>query len=77
VLEALSERYTVSQLAERHKLHPNQISQWKRQFIGNAELVFEKGTKTPEQESEQERNRLLKTIGQQKMDIDFLKNALR
>ena len=77
VLEALSERYTLAQLAERHGLHPNQISAWKSQFIANAETVFEKGKKSPKDEAEQEKDRLLKVIGQQKVELDFLKNALR
>ena len=77
VMEALSERYTLAQLAERHKIHPNQISQWKSQFIANAEMVFDKGVKSPQDESQAEKDRLLKVIGQQKVELDFLKNALR
>ena len=76
-MEALSERYTLAQLADRHKIHPNQISQWKSQFIANAETVFEKGIKSPQDEAKSEKDRLLKVIGQQKVEIDFLKNALR
>lgn len=77
VMEALSERYTLAQLAERHKIHPNQISQWKSQFVANAEVVFEKGVNSPQDEAQAEQDRLLKVIGQQKVEIDFLKNALR
>jgi len=77
VLEALSERYTMSQLAEKHQLHPNQISQWKNQFLQNAESVFSKGTKSPQQKSDEEKDRLLKTIGELKVKNDFLKEALR
>lgn len=77
VLEALSERYTLAQLAERHKLHPNQISTWKKQFLANAAAVFEKGTKSPKDQAEQEKDTLLKLIGEQKVEIDFLKDALR
>lgn len=77
VLEALSERFTLAQLADRHQLHPNQISQWKSQFLSNAEMVFDKGEKSPAEQADQEKDRLLKTIGQQKVELDFLKNALR
>ena len=77
VLEAISERYTLSELAERHKLHPNQISSWKSQFLSNAESVFDKGKKSQKSEAEQEHDRFLKTIGQLKVENDFLKNALR
>ena len=78
VLESLSERYTMSELAEKHKLNPNQISQWKRQFLDNAEQILEKGKKhSPQDEAQAEKNRLLKKIGDQKVELDFLKNALR
>ena len=77
VLEAISERYTLSEIADRHKLHPNQISSWKSQFLSNAESVFDKGKKSQKSEEEQERDRFLKTIGQLKVEVDFLKNALR
>jgi len=76
-LEALSERFTLSQLAEKHQLHPNQISQWKHQFLQNAESVFEKGTKSPQQKVDDEKDKLLKTIGKLKVENDFLKDALR
>jgi len=77
VLEALSERYTLAQLAERHQLHPNQISQWKSQFLSNAEMVFDKGVKSPKEQADQDKDRLLKTIGQLKVENDFLNKALR
>jgi transposase-like protein len=41
VLEALKERETIQQIASRFEVHPNQISQWKRQFIEGADTVFE------------------------------------
>lgn len=77
VLEALSERYTMAELADRHKIFPNQISQWKSQFLSNAETIFEKGTKNSKSEEETESDKLLKTIGKLKVENDFLKNALR
>jgi len=77
VIDALSGRYTLSQMAEKHQLHPNQISQWKHQFLQNAESVFDKGTKSPKDKADEEKDKLLKTIGQLKVEVDFLKDALR
>lgn len=76
-IEAISEKYSLSELAEKHQLHPNQISQWKHQFLKNAEVVFDKGMKSPKEQAEQEKDKLLKTIGQLKVENDFLKEALR
>ena len=75
VLEALSERSTVQELAKKHELHPNQISKWKAEFLSKAESVFDSGSKTTDQEENTEK--LYKVIGQQKVEIDFLKKALQ
>ncbi|MFO7657159.1 MAG: transposase [Bacteroidales bacterium] len=32
VLEAIKERYTLSELAQQYDLHPNQIALWKKEF---------------------------------------------
>lgn len=77
VLEALKERFTLAELAQRHELQPAQISAWKREFLEGVSDVFDKGKKNLKSESELEKERLLKTIGQQKVEIDFLKDALR
>ena len=75
VLEVLSERKTLSELAQKHGLHPNQISKWKQEFLSGAEIVFEKG-KTGKNSEGTEKEKLFKIIGEQKVEIDFLKNAL-
>lgn len=77
VLEALKERITLAELAQKHELQPTQISLWKREFLEGASDVFDKGKKSKKSEAELEKEQLLKTIGQQKVEIDFLKDALR
>lgn len=77
VLEALKERRSLAELAQQYELQPTQISAWKREFLEGASAVFEKGKKNKKSEAELEKERLLKTIGQQKIEIDFLKDALR
>lgn len=41
VLEAVKERYSLSEMAERLELHPNQISQWKQEFIEKSKYIFD------------------------------------
>ena len=77
VLDALSERYSLSQLAEKYELHPNQISGWKRDFLSGAEAVFSNGRKSQKDQADEEKDKLLKTIGRLKVENDFLKEALR
>jgi len=75
VLEALSERYTIQELGRKYEIHPNQITRWKNLFLGNASSIFSNGSDQPKKQ-EGEEEQLYKIIGQQKVEIDFLKKAL-
>ena len=77
ILEVLKERSTVQELAQKYEVSVQQIYQWKRAFLSNAERVFDKGVKSTKSAAEEKEERLLKVIGQQKVELDFLKNALR
>ena len=72
-LEAIKERHTLAELAVKFELHPNQISLWKQEFLGNAESVF--GTKKPD-EPAVDAEKLYAKIGQLEMERDFLKKSL-
>jgi transposase len=76
VLEALKERDTLSALAQKYDLHPQQITTWKNHFLANVDRVFDKDTSVKDKALEQEKDALLRTIGQQKVEIDFLKKSL-
>ncbi len=77
VLEALKERQTTQQLAQKFEISPQQINLWKLEFLSQAESVFDTSSKSKKSEAEQKEERLLKVIGQQKVELDFLKDALR
>ena len=80
-IEALKERQTLAELAEKFELHPNQISQWKQEFIAGSEQVFETGkgrsTTGPDKvaASEAELQQLYAKIGQLQMEGDSLKKT--
>jgi len=76
-IEALKERLTLSELAKKFDLHPNQISQWKQEFLSNASIVFEKKGKKKIEEAEVDIDKLYTKIGQLEMEKDFLKKNLR
>lgn len=42
VLEALKEELTINELAAKYKVIPTNIANWKREFLANAELAFDK-----------------------------------
>ena len=77
VLECLKERMTVAELAQKHDIHPTQINTWKREFLSNAEQIFEGSSHSPKSAEEEEKEELLKTIGKLKVENDFLNKALR
>ena len=77
VWEALKERHSLAELAQKYQLHPTQISSWKRDFLEGAEQVFESGKKDKRSDAEKKNDQLLKTIGELKVENDFLKDALR
>jgi transposase len=78
VLEALKERNTIEEIARKHELHPNQINLWKKEFISKAALVFSSKEDQVEDKKSQEAtlDRLYSQIGQQKVEIDWLKKKL-
>lgn len=78
VLEALKERSTVEELARKYEIHPNQIHHWKKEFLCNASSVFSAGESLSEEKKrfEDEKDRLYAQIGQQKVEIDWLKKKL-
>lgn len=73
-LDAIKEQSTMQELASKHKLHANQISKWKADFLDNASSVFEK--ENQKKEVVDKSDDLYKTIGELKVEVDFLKNVL-
>jgi len=78
VLEALKERSTVEEIARKYEIHPNQIHTWKKEFLNNASSVFSSKDRLLEDKKlqDEEREKLYAQIGQQKVEIDWLKKKL-
>ncbi|MSP82408.1 MAG: hypothetical protein EXQ94_05625 [Alphaproteobacteria bacterium] len=62
---------TVQEIAARHKVHPNQVSTWKRQAIDGLSEVFSNGADRERQDRETEVRDLHAKIGQLTVDGIF------
>jgi transposase-like protein len=72
-LEAIKGEQTLVDLAERFQIHPNQITEWKKQLLEGAEGIFSKDRKP---DAVPEVKELHAKIGQLAMENDFLASAL-
>jgi len=74
-LEAIKEEKTLNELSSLYEVSPKVISSWKKYFLEHMEELFNKSTKNKSKNKEDKisSDDLYKQIGQQKVEIDWLK----
>lgn len=82
VIEVLQGDLELNEIATKNNLNPNMVRRWKKEFIQNANRVFnesqsEKEIRRKEAELEQEREQMLSTIGELTLERNFLQNCFR
>ena len=75
-IEAIRERYSLSELAKKFEVHPTQIAKWKREFLDKATAAFESPGKRIDN-TEEDLDKLYTKIGRLEVERDFLKKSLK
>ena len=75
-IDAVRGSKTLAELATEYKVHPNQISTWKKQLLAQVEDLFVRGKNASEKTEEEVAAPLYEEIGRLKMDIKWLEKKL-
>lgn len=73
VLETIKGQRTITELASEYGVHPNQITNWKKQAIDGLPAIFSNQKEKAEKKSKEIESELYKLIGQMKVELDWLK----
>jgi transposase-like protein len=76
-LAALRGDKSIQEIATRHKVHPNQVSSWKRQALDGLGEVFSNGSNNAHRDHESEVRDLHAKIGELTVVNDFLTKGLK
>lgn len=72
-VEAIRGDKTLAELASVFEVHPNQITQWKKQVMSELPGLFSKKRGRKKKEQDDLTDHLYKEIGQLKVELDWLK----
>jgi len=76
-LEALRGDKAIQEISAKHKVHPNQVSTWKRQAVDGLGTVFSNGVDRARRDHESEVRDLHAKIGELMVERDFLATGFK
>jgi transposase len=72
-LEAVKGQKTIQEIASHYGVHPNQVTNWKRQAIQGTSSLFADRRAHPDTSDEALKAELYQQIGQLQVELDWLK----
>ena len=72
-LEAIKGQRTVNEIASQYGVHPNQVTNWKKQVVEELPQLFSLARQRAAQAEEEIKAQLYQQIGQLKVELDWLK----
>lgn len=75
-LETLKGNKTINEIAAERRVHPNQVTTWKKQAVQGLPKVFEEGHGRKDSEEERLAERLYEQIGRLKVELEWLKKKV-
>jgi transposase len=72
-VEAVKGQRTIQEIASHYGIHPNQVTQWKKQLLESAAEVFSNGRDHVTEADEQLKSELYEQIGKLQVELDWLK----
>jgi transposase-like protein len=76
-IEAIKNQRTIAQIASDYEVHPNQVSQWKRQILEASPQLFANGRSKATSDNDRLIAELYRQIGQLKVELDWLQKKTR
>ena len=74
-LEVIKGNRTLAEIASEAQVHPNLLTQWKRQLLESLPTVFSDKRAKENKEQEALTDQLYQQIGQLKVELDWLKKT--
>lgn len=75
-LEAAKEDKTINEIASQHAVHPNLVSQWKKQLLEEGASVFNSSMARQQRDQAAYEAELYEQIGRLKMELEWLKKKV-
>jgi len=72
-LESVRGNKTLTELSQAYEVHPNAISNWRKQLLENLPEIFEGNRGPKPKEAEELTDRLYQQIGKLQVELEWLK----